>query len=880
MTQQATLFSDEPQAKASASVECLGRTFTSTDERRRHYLQQLKEKLADPTFRAVEGFPLGKDEDILNFSDPPFYTVCPNPFIAEVVRRQARPYDPATDDYHREPFAADVSEGKNDPVYMAHSYHTKVPPKAIVRYILHYTQPGDVVLDGFSGSGMTGVAATLCQTPDAALRAAVEKEMPGAAWGPRLAILNDLSPAASFITHNYNTSVNVAEFQEDAEELIREVQKACGAMYEVLHDQAGRKGSMNDTVWSEVRRCPHCGREFVFYDQAVEKNGDTLSVRKTFPCPQWKATLDKRTAETCLETYLDPILKRTAQRVKREPVLITYLGGKERHGRRPNAGDLKAAAAANLADAPISLRAVELPAGSASQANRAEGMTHLHHYYTPRNFLTLSHMLERAKGDHWRQLFSLVQSISVRLCSHLTTYQLGKRGNVPMTGTLYVASLITEANPIKKLEGKLRDFLGVYRQVNQSHLVGCGSSSDLRTVPDASVDYVFIDPPFGDNLNYSQLNLLWEGWLGLQTNVPFEAIVDTVHKRTLRFYQEMLRKCLAEFFRVLKPGRWITVAFHNSKNAVWNAIQEAIQEAGFVIADVRTLDKQQGTPKQINSSNAVKQDLIISAYKPRHDFEQRFKLEAGTEQGAWDFVEAHLRQLPVFVQRAGKTEVIAERLNYLLFDRMVAYHIQHGLTVPLSASQFYAGLRQRFALRDDMYFLQEQANEYDGRRKDMPAEEQLELFETPVTDEKSAIQWVRHQLTRKPISYAELQPFYMKEAQRVWEKHEQPIELDAILKQNFVQHDGRWQLADPSKEADLEQVRQQTLLKEFTRYQEQKGKLRVVRTEALRAGFKECWQKGQYATIVEMARRLPEALVQEDAALLMYHDNALMRTEG
>ena len=104
----------------------------------------------------------------------------------------------------------------------------------------------------------------------------------------------------------------------------------------------------------------------------------------------------------------------------------------------------------------------ELTSGSLSEGNRAAGMTHLHHYYTPRNFLTLGRMVAAASGPRRRQLLNLVQSISVRLCSHLTTYQLGKRGNVPMTGTLHVASLIAEANPLKSLEGKLRDFARVY----------------------------------------------------------------------------------------------------------------------------------------------------------------------------------------------------------------------------------------------------------------------------------------------------------------------------------------------------------------------------------------------------------------------------------
>ena len=97
--------------------------------------------------------------------------------------------------------------------------------------------------------------------------------------------------------------------------------------------------------------------------------------------------------------------------------------------------------------------------------------------------------------------------------------------------------------------------------------------------------------------------------------------------------------------------------------------------------------------------------MVISAYKPNGGLEERFKLEAGTEEGVWDFVRTHLKQLPVFVSKDGQAEVIAERQNYLLFDRMVAFHVQRGVTVPLSAAEFYAGLTQRFSERDGMYFL-------------------------------------------------------------------------------------------------------------------------------------------------------------------------------
>ena len=156
------LFPEDKNIKQTGPVECLGLTFPNDEERRMYFTEKLRMHLKNPEFRKIEGFPIGADEDILILSDPPYYTACPNPFIEDFIKCYGKPYNPETDNYRREPFAADVSEGKNDPIYNAHSYHTKVPHKAIMRYILHYTEPGDIVFDGFCGTGMTGVAAQLC----------------------------------------------------------------------------------------------------------------------------------------------------------------------------------------------------------------------------------------------------------------------------------------------------------------------------------------------------------------------------------------------------------------------------------------------------------------------------------------------------------------------------------------------------------------------------------------------------------------------------------------------------------------------------------------------------------------------------------------------
>ena len=217
--------------------------------------------------RDIEGYPIAKDEDIIALSDAPFYTACPNPFIEDFIKENGTPYDEASDDYHREPFAADVSEGKSDPIYMAHSYHTKVPHKAIMQYILHYTKPGDIVLDGFCGTGMTGVAAQMCGCPDSEFKYKMESMIPDVQWGARKVILNDLAPAATFIAANYNTQIDSLAYQEAVEQILDECADECGWMYETRHVNTGYQslldsieltGKINYTLWSDVFICPHC----------------------------------------------------------------------------------------------------------------------------------------------------------------------------------------------------------------------------------------------------------------------------------------------------------------------------------------------------------------------------------------------------------------------------------------------------------------------------------------------------------------------------------------------------------------------------------------------------------------------------------------------
>jgi hypothetical protein len=203
---------------------------------------------------------------------------------------------------------------------------------------------------------------------------------------------------------------------------------------------------------------------------------------------------------------------------------------------------------------------------------------------------------------------------------------------------------------------------------------------------------------------------MWEAWFGVFTNQSSEAIVSKSQKKGLSEYHSLMSSAFQEAYRVLKPGRWMTVEFHNSHNAVWMSIQMALEQAGFVVGDVRVFDKKQLTMKQQTAAGAVQKDLIISAYKPDVSLEKSIRLKAGSEDVAWEFIRQHFTHLPVFSVKGDNIEILAERQQHLLFDRMVAFHVQRGSAVPISASEFYLGLKQRFPEREGMYFLPEQAS--------------------------------------------------------------------------------------------------------------------------------------------------------------------------
>lgn len=914
-TDQTSLFTEDD---ITGPVTCLGLTFKTDSERREYFREELRKKL--PELKTIEGFPIGSDEDIIALSDPPYYTFCPNPWLNDFIHYWDNGDNNKID--NKEPFTADVSEGKNEPIYSAHTYHTKVPYKAIMRYILHYTDPGDVILDGFAGTGMVGVAANMCGVDNAlkelgylvdGSRIIDNNKNIISTKGSRKVILNDLSPAATLISKHYNTPIQKEKLLNDFEEIINKVEKEIGWVYKTKHTVGSNKlyGRINYVIWSDVYTCPNCTKDIIFYKEAVDQEGN--KVKDDFNCKNCGINLSKNNLERVFETKFDEVLQVNVKHAKQIPVKINYIYNNKYFTKELDDVDLDLINSINDYKITSEIPLNAIPDGlNTSQPMNSHGITHVHQFYFKRALIVLSKLygeVNQRKNNASMKL--ILQSIVGTLVSKLVRYNMGNRGNGVLNGTLYVASMVAEPDVLKVLKGKLRDLTKVLFVENYNVISGVQSTNSLQ-LNENSVDYIFTDPPFGANINYSELNYIWESWINLHTNTKNEAIINSKQEKGIVEYQRLLESCFKKYYEVLKSGKWMTVEFSNSKASIWNAIREAIEKAGFVIANVSALDKKQGSFKAVTTTTAVKQDLVITAYKPLQENIEKMRNHQNTPESAWVFITQHLSKLPVVMDNNENLGMIVERTPRILFDRMIAYHVQNGLPVPISSAEFQNVLAEKFSMRDGMVFLDEQVIGYD--KKKISKKEFIQMSWL-ITDETSAIEWIRQQLLNKPQTRQDLHPNFMKEIQHI-AKHEILPELDALLEQNFLIYEGkeevpsqihgylssnykdlrglqktdsklkekaknRWYVPDPNKQADLERLREKSLLREFDSYKTEiegnKKKLKQFRTEAIRTGFKKAWSEKDYEAIVNIGERLPEKVLQEDDKLLMYFDNAQIR---
>jgi hypothetical protein len=422
-------------------------------------------------------------------------------------------------------------------------------------------------------------------------------------------VLNELSPAASFIADRFTRKFDPSLFAAGVKNLCHELADLRREIYTTRCRSCGKNTEVLFTVWSYRVRCNSCDQEFLLWDHC-RHYGQTVREHKIlseFPCPRCRRLLKKS----------------RLQRTTVEPVRLGYRCCSRQQVEHPLTEEDHALL--HRVEQQLPLRegffpTTKLPDGVNLRQPKRHGLTSIDRFYTPRNLAAMSALwrcIHRVKDDELAAFLAFVFTSLYQRVTKLSEFRFwGGSGN---TANFNVPYLFNEANVFVTFERKARTIQDHLETTAQKYageaIIRTGSATNLHFLPDGSIDLIFTDPPFGANINYSELNILWESWFGSFTDNTDEAIINRFQNKDVSQYGRLMTDSLRECHRVLRSGHWMVLVFMNSSQEVWQVLRDAILKAGFLIERVDIFDKQHGTFKQFVSENTAGCDLLLHCRK-------------------------------------------------------------------------------------------------------------------------------------------------------------------------------------------------------------------------------------------------------------------------
>lgn len=575
-------------------------------------------------------------------------------------------------------YATPILSTRTGSLYNAFSYPTKISPEAVALFIACHTGPNEVVLDAFAGSGTTGLAAMLCDIPTPRMIQQAQELGLRPNWGPRTAILKEVGNLGAFLSETMCHPPNSRDFAIAAKELISEVRAEIGWMYESLGDD-GRPLQLSHAIWSEFLICPQCGSENSYWSASIRFS--PVRFEKQSKCSSCPSVIEIDQCERSCEEVHDSLTGAVLVQRKRRMVQI-YCGTKAAR-RPPNQFDLDLIERIARISVPSCVPIVELDLKNLRRSGYHQGITHVHHFYTRRNLIANAFLWEavQRQREHLQPALKLLclsynaahSTIMSRVVAKKNSKELVLTG--AQSGVLYVSALPVEKNVLNGVERKINTFCDAFEIVgsSRSKVSVFHSSSEQIELEDASVNYVFTDPPFGDFIPYAEANQISEAWLGEVTDRSSEIIVSPSEGKPVGRYGEMMSAVFAEIGRVMKAGASATVVFHAAKADVWKALADAIKASGLAIRAASVLDKVQATFMQTNAAMSVKGDPM---------FLLRKETDVVSPTAGLDALEVVLREAEI----AGGDELKVQRI----FARYVSYCLARAQPVTLDFKSFYA----------------------------------------------------------------------------------------------------------------------------------------------------------------------------------------------
>ena len=518
-------------------------------------------------------------------------------------------------------YSKPLPSSRSGAFYNTFPYPTKISPEAIAVYIACTTKPGDLVLDAFAGSGSTGVAALLCEHPTDRMEKIAESLDVTPVWGPRNAVLYEIGTYAAFAIRTILSRLSGHAFSRGAGRFLKEAQDLVGGLYEAA-DPDGNPGTIRHVIWSEVLVCPSCHSELSYFDCGTSRN--PVQFRDKITCPHCKSVHGVDEMPFAKEDHYDPLLHKQISRKKRIPAWIYGTTGGRNWDRRATEADIL-----HMAQFEECYDAEDIPQeiqwGELHRAGYHYGITHLHHFYTARNYIAMSRLWKLA-GTYPEPLSDafrlLLLSYNASHCTLMTRVVAKKNARdfiltSAQSGVLYISKLPVEKNIVLGLGRKVKPFAQTFEMLQNctGHVTVRNASSTNMAEGSDSVDFVFTDPPFGDFIPYAEVNQINELWLRQVTDRKDEVIISPSQGKDIQTYQNLLTQVFCEINRVLKPNHYASIAFHAAKAKVWDVFSDAVSRAGLQIVLTNILDKTQASFKQVVSDGSVQGDPLFLLQK-------------------------------------------------------------------------------------------------------------------------------------------------------------------------------------------------------------------------------------------------------------------------
>jgi len=458
-------------------------------------------------------------------------------------------------------------------MYSWHKFWSRKTWNVVQKYIDVYSKRGDVILDPFSGSGVTAIE--------------------GLRLGRRV-IICDISPIAIEITKQTILPIQEVNLYNSFQNIEKAVKKGIEELY--------------------LTPCRNCG-QLIPFDAAIWENGECKEIRykSCFACG------DSRPENAKLTDYDLNLLEEISQRdieYWHPKDKLYYPDGNAFKEKQKFESIPELFTKRNLLTLSVLMNEIEKEDNRKIKNMLKVAFSSMVHLCTK--------MMPISKGGHFTPFSSAWTQQSYHYAKKFMEQNVWKKFESAILGGQGILKCKKESNKAFKDITVTDNPLEVINGNSDICFAPCSCFQLFKKIPNSSIDYIFTDPPYGSSIQFGELSFLWNRWLRYDDKLLDDLITDEVvinqrQGKDFQIYYALLSTSFGEMLRVLKPERYLTVTFHNPEFKIRNATIRAAVFSGFEFQNIHYQEIARPSPKSLlQPFGSAVGDFYFRFYKPAY----------------------------------------------------------------------------------------------------------------------------------------------------------------------------------------------------------------------------------------------------------------------